>query len=126
MDAARIVMLVAAGLHLGFVLGEMLPWHCPFILKKVIANKSLTYSADQLKLVATIVRNAGIYNLIMTAGLLWTVCPDSFGWLLEPSAVKAVRCFFLSGAVVAGVFGLTLSPITIVQAIVGLGLVCFA
>ena len=125
MDCTQISLLTAAVLHILFVSGEMLPWDSPFILKKVMAKKAVSFSEDQLKLVATIVHNAGIYNLILVAGFLWSAFPDAFGNLLEPNGVKAIRCFFLTGAVVAGVFGLTLSPMTVLQAIIGIVGLCF-
>ena len=121
MDNAEKVLLGGAGLHLAFVAGEMLPWDCPFILQKVKAERGVEFpDDDQAKLVATIVHNAGIYNVILASGLLWSAFPKAVGPSLEPASVKAIRCFFLSGAVVAGVFGLTLSRKTLAQALVGL------
>lgn len=125
MDFSQIILLVAAGLHLLFVVGEMLPWNCPLILRGVMKKKKVSFDNEQLTLTATIVRNAGIYNAILTAGFVWSTFPGALG--LPPDdavAIRAIRCFFLGGAVVAGLFGLTLSRATALQAIVGgLGLV---
>jgi uncharacterized membrane protein len=119
MESARLAVLVAGILHLGFVAGEMFPWSLPVILKRVITQRQVTLSTEQATLVATIVRNAGIYNLIVAAGFFWSAFPDALGLTLEPLAIKAIRCFFLAGAIVAGVFGLTLSPWTALQAVAG-------
>jgi uncharacterized membrane protein len=118
-SGVQVILVVAGLLHLGFVAGEMLPWQRPFILQRVMSKRGITFAGDQLDLTATIVHNAGIYNLILAAGLLWSVAPGAFGSSLEPVGVTALRCFFLSGAVVAGLFGLTLSVTTAVQALVG-------
>jgi uncharacterized membrane protein len=116
--------LLAAGvLHVLFVLGEMLPWHHPFLLQGVSRKKHVVFADDpandQLRLAATIVHNAGIYNLILAVGFFWSASLGTAGAAMDPPGVRALRCFFLAGATVAGVFGLSLSPLTLVQALLG-------
>src|SRR5262249_52342124 len=127
-EPIRIVLVLAVLLHLGFVLGEMLPWRQPFLLSRVSQKKNVVFADDpvsnQLRLAATIIHKAGIYNLILAGGFFWSAFPGSVGVAMDPPALLALRCFFLTGAVVAGVFGLSLSPLTLVQALLGaLGLV---
>jgi uncharacterized membrane protein len=122
-EPIRVVLVLAVLLHLGFVLGEMFPWHQPLLLSRLSKKKNVVFADnpanDQLKLAATIVHNAGIYNLILAAGFFWSAFPGSVGFAMDPPAIRALRCFFLAGAVVAGVFGLSLSPLTLLQAGIG-------
>lgn len=54
-----------------------------------------------------IVRNAGIYNSFIAAGLLWSA--------FDTTNPKALRIFFLTCVTVAGIFGaVTLKPTTLV------------
>jgi uncharacterized membrane protein len=104
----------AAALHAGFMVCELFPWRLPLLLR--IASRSLggeAFTSAQQALVATIVHNAGIYNLVIAGGLLWAA------WRGEP-AVEAARVL-LVGAAVAGAFGTATlkSPFTAVQALVG-------
>lgn len=114
-----LILVVAGFLHLLFVAGEMFPWHHPLLLQRVSLKKKVVFGDDQLRLAATIVRNAGIYNLILAAGFFWSAFPDRVGLAADPPGVWALRCFFLTGAVVAGLFGVSVSPATLIQAAVG-------
>ena len=114
-----VVLALALLLHLAFMLGEMFPWHQPKILAGKLKKDGIELDDRQQRLVATIVRNAGIYNFILVAGFFWSCFPSLFG-PIDESAVKMIRTFFFSGAVVAGLFGLTLSRFTAIQAGVGL------
>ena len=113
----RPFLFIAAGLHAAFMICELFP-SVPVLLG--IVSKKLPklppdnkpFTPQQQELVATIVRNAGLYNGIVAGGLLWATCgghPD-------------VAHVMLVGAVVAGTFGtVTLkSPVPAVQAIVGI------
>ncbi|NQV23532.1 MAG: DUF1304 family protein [Rhodopirellula sp.] len=116
----KTALALNAVLHLGFVCGEMFPWQKPAILANVLEKKSLELTDQQLELVSTIVHNAGIYNLILSAGFVWMLFP---GLLLAAPAnagtTRSIQAFFFGGAVVAGLFGLTLSPATAIQAACG-------
>jgi hypothetical protein len=114
-------LLGAAALHALFMICELFPWRLPILLR--IVSKKLPelpapengrFTNAQRKLVANIVRNAGIYNAIVAGGLLWA----AFG---GDSAADVARVL-LADAAVAGVFGTAMlkSPITAVQALVGI------
>ena len=126
MDMARGMLILAALLHFGFVVGEMWPWGPPLLLRSLMKKRNLKpLNAEQLKLVATIVRNAGIYNVILTAGFVWSLCPGRYGLPAEIASCNAIRSFFFGAATIAGLFGYTLSPLTLIQALVGIvGLCC--
>jgi hypothetical protein len=124
MDNHRVgVTVVAAILHLCFAMGEMFPWQCPVILGALLRSlrrkKNVEFTGEQLRLTATIVRNAGIYNVIVAAGFLGLIFPGEIGFPSDPAALKPFECFFFGAALVAGLFGLTLSRATLIQAIVG-------
>jgi putative membrane protein len=119
-------LIVAALLHLSFMIGELYPWSIPVSLK--VASKSLErfpldkpltnpqqdrFDAQQ-GLTATIVHNAGIYNGILAGGLFWA----AYAGL----AATDVALVMLVGAVVAGIFGTATlkSPATALQAAVGI------
>jgi uncharacterized membrane protein len=117
----------AAALHASFMAAELLPWPHPLLLKKASQNlRPITdsmkgerppeakFTDEQLKLIATIVHNAGIYNGIVAAGLLWAA-PH------ETDRHNVAR-LLLVGATAAGVFGtITLkSWPTALQGLVGL------
>ena len=109
-------LAAVAGLHLLFMVAELLPWRLPMALKA--ASKPLhpeaRFTEDQLKLVSMIVHNAGIYNGIVAGGLLWAAFPTNNGY--------DVARVMLIGAIVAGIFGtITLkSWPTALQAVAGI------
>ena len=83
-------------------------------MKAVIEKwpKPLVLDSNGKKLMAMIVHNAGIYNGIVAAAL--------FVALLAGPEALPIQVSLLIGGIVAGIFGaLTLSPVTIVQAILG-------
>jgi Protein of unknown function (DUF1304)/Protein of unknown function (DUF1501) len=117
----------AAALHASFMAAELLPWPRPLLLKKASENlrpiADLTkdelppeakFTDEQLKLIATIVHNAGIYNGIVAGGLLWAAIHENDG--------HHVARVMLLGATAAGIFGtMTLkSWPTAFQGLVGL------
>ena len=130
----KVVLVAAVGLHAAFMLAELLPLRLPALLvvvsghMKPEVDTNLAWDAkvedarqrwtdDQRPLVATIVRNAGIYNGVFAGGLLWVLWA---GGLAMPGP-RAVSRVLFAGIAVAGAFGaLTLgSSPTVVQAIVG-------
>jgi uncharacterized membrane protein len=109
-------LILAAMLHVAFMLCELFPWSLPVLLR--IAVKRLPedkqFTSAQQSLVATIVHNAGIYNSILAGGLFWSAISGD-------SAADVARVLLI-GAVVAGVFGTATlkSPLTALQAVVGI------
>ena len=109
-------LIGAAGLHALFMLAELFPWRLPALLR--IASKSLPkgepFTNAQQTLVATVVHNAGIYNGILAGGLFWAA--------LRGDPATDLARVMLFGAFVAGAFGTATmkSPVTAVQAVVGL------
>ena len=116
----RSFLVVAALIHVAFMLAELFPWRIPLLLgfasKKlpVLNAKGDRFTDLQLPLVAAIVHNAGIYNGIVAGGLVWAA--------ISGSPLDDVARVMLCGAAVAGVFGaVTLkNPVPLVQALVGI------
>lgn len=110
--------LIGAGLlHTAFMFCELFPWPLPVLLR-LLAKKRLPdgeeFTSTQQNLVATIVHNAGIYNGIVAGGLFWAA--------FAGDAATDIAHVLLIGAGVAGVFGTATlkSPLTVVQALVGI------
>ena len=87
----KVLLAVIASLHLWFLVLEMFFWRKPLGLKTFRMNQA---KADESAILAA---NQGLYNGFLAAGLVW-------GGLAENGAF-AVRLFFLSCVVVAGLFG---------------------
>jgi uncharacterized membrane protein len=109
-------LAAAAGLHGAFMVLELFPWKQPFLLKQLSSKKlspTEQFSPDQQNFVATIVRNAAIYNGIVCGGLLWASVTGS-----HPDVARVM----LIGAMAAGIFGaITLKHIgPAIQALVGI------
>ena len=111
----RWFLVLAAALHLTFMVLELFPWGFPFLLCRLATEKlgADPFSHDQLCFVSTIVHNAGIYNGIVSGGLFWAAFHES-------TSINIAHVMLI-GATVAGIFGAaTLSPLTGVQAVVGI------
>lgn len=124
-----VMLLIGAGLHFYFMYIEMCPKANPKVLADVLSQRGVELEPHQLALVATIVRNAGIYNFIVATGFLVCLALNirAHHLNLDVSTLRLFETFFFSGAVVAGIYGRSLSRKTVVQAIVGgLGLVFVA
>ena len=119
-------LIIAALLHLSFMICELFPWQVPVSLE--LASKGLPelpldppltkpqqerFEA-QRELTATVVHNAGIYNGIVAGGLFWA----AYAGL----AATDVALVMLMGAAVAGIFGTATlrSPVTALQAVIGI------
>ena len=89
--AADILVAVVALLHLGFLVLEMFLWTKP------VGRRVFGLPADFMAASASLAANQGLYNGFLAAGLVW-------GLLLGPAGF-AVKVFFLSCVIVAGVFG---------------------
>jgi uncharacterized membrane protein len=119
------LFLLGAGLlHAAFMGAELFPWPMPVLLS--FASKKLPklpsgekFTDEQLKLVATIVHNAGVYNGILAAGLFYSAFAGS-------DAILLARVL-LAGALAAGTFGAATlkSPVPALQAAVGLAGLAF-
>jgi len=109
-------LLGVALLHAAFMVLELFPWESPFLLGLVSRKlpDGERFTTDQRDLVATIVRNAGIYNGILAAGLVWAA--------LTGESANDVARVLLAGAAAAGIFGTVTmrSAPTAVQAVLGI------
>jgi len=85
---SNIVIATVALLHLGFLVLEMFFWNHP--VGKRIFNLSDAAASSSAVLAA----NQGLYNGFLAAGLIWGL------W----SELTAVKFFFLSCAIIAGIF----------------------
>ncbi|WP_293779524.1 DUF1304 domain-containing protein [uncultured Oxalicibacterium sp.] len=102
---ADIAVALIAFLHVYILVLEMFLWERP------AGRKAFGLSAEQAKSTRVMAANQGLYNGFLAAGLIWGLCLGSEG--------MAIKVFFLSCVLVAGVFGaLTASrKILFVQAI---------
>jgi putative membrane protein len=105
---ANILVAVVALLHLGFLYLEMFLWDKPRGLR------TFNMTAEVAKQSKTLAMNQGLYNGFLAAGLIWGLF-----------AGDAVKIFFLSCVIIAGIFGaLTVSKrifyIQAIPAILGL------
>lgn len=87
---ATLMVLVVAGLHLGFMVLEMFLWQEPWVMDR------FGMSPSQAAASATLAANQGLYNGLLAAGLLWSAFA---------SDGLRLRVFFLICVVMAGVFG---------------------
>jgi putative membrane protein len=85
----NIVIAIVAILHLGFLVLEMFFWNHPFGRKTFKMTKEVSESS------ATLAANQGLYNGFLAAGLIWGIVSGEF----------AVKLFFLSCVLIAGIFG---------------------
>lgn len=85
---ANILIVIVALLHLYFLYLEMFLWDKPRGLK------SFRMTEEQAKQSKTLAMNQGLYNGFLAAGLIWGIF-----------AGDAVKIFFLSCVIIAGIFG---------------------
>ena len=113
MSSRAILALRLIGtLHLVFMIGELWPWKCPFIMALVLDKWKLVLADTDQPFVATVVHNAGIYNGIVALALFVSA---SYG-----SSAFGIQVALLIGGIVAGLFGAaTLTIAVIAQAIAG-------
>jgi putative membrane protein len=88
---ADVLVAFVALVQGAIALVELLLWNRPAI------HRRLAFTADEARKVAPIVANAGLYNGFVAAGLLWG--------LLAPGDDLAIKLFFLTCVIVAGIFG---------------------
>jgi putative membrane protein len=114
--AATAVVLVAM-LHVYILILEMFLWNTPR------GRKAFNLTSEFAAATKTLAGNQGLYNGFLAAGLLWGAWLGGEGF--------AVRVFFLSCVIIAGVYGAFTASrkILFVQALPGavaLGLVLVA
>jgi putative membrane protein len=85
---ANVLVAVVALLHLGFLYLEMFLWDKPRGLR------TFNMTAEAAKQSKTLAMNQGLYNGFLAAGLIWGLF-----------AGDAVKIFFLSCVIIAGIFG---------------------
>jgi putative membrane protein len=87
------LIAVVVVLHVGFLVLEMFLWRTPTGLK------IFRMSRETADVSAVLAANQGLYNGFLAAGLFWGLCGA------DPVQARAVRLFFLSCVVIAGVYG---------------------
>lgn len=115
--AAQILTGLVAVLHVYFLVLEMFLWTKPY------GRRVFGLTAEKAAMTQSLAANQGLYNGFLAAGLVWGICAGADGF--------ALKVFFLSCVVVAGVFGAATASKKIlwVQALPGavaLGLVWLA
>ncbi|QLE41848.1 DUF1304 domain-containing protein [Nostoc sp. C052] len=98
---ATIAIAFVAFIHIVISVVEMFFWKNPLV------HQRLGFTADVANQVAPIVKNAGLYNGFIAAGLIWGV--------FSKSDFLSIRVFFLVCVAIAGIFAaLTLKRTTLV------------
>jgi len=77
--------------HIGFLVLEMFLWTEP------VGMRTFGMTPELAEQTAALAANQGLYNGFLAAGLIWGLLRKSDGF--------AIKVFFLSCVVVAGVFG---------------------
>jgi putative membrane protein len=96
--AALLVALVAL-LHFGFLIIEMFLWTTPF------AQRSFGMTEAFARESAVLAANQGLYNGFLAAGLVWG--------LVARENAQAVKIFFLSCVIIAGLYGAATAKLSI-------------
>lgn len=90
--AANILVTVVALLHLWFLVLEMFLWTKPF------GRKTFGLTPEFAEASRSLAANQGLYNGFLAAGLIWSL-------LVEHPFDFWLQIFFLTCAIVAGVYG---------------------
>jgi putative membrane protein len=88
---ASVFVAFVALLHVAFLVLEMFLW------KKPIGQRIFGLPVEVMASSAALAANQGLYNGFLAAGLVW-------GVILGPEGF-AIKIFFLSCVIVAGIFG---------------------
>jgi len=88
---ASILVAVVALEHLGFLVLEMFLWTTPYALRTFGMTEEFARASSALA------ANQGLYNGFLAAGLVWGLVTGNGGF--------AIKVFFLSCVIVAGLFG---------------------
>ena len=102
---SRLLVLVVALLHVGFLVLEMFLWTHPLGLRIVGMTAEVAASS------AVLAANQGLYTGLLALGLLWALLADR----------RDLKLFFLGCVIIAGVYGGITAKTTIllVQALPG-------
>lgn len=100
--AAGALVVIVALIHLGIMFFEMYPFKPkpPMLLAKL--ESKLGFAEGQGIHASPIVRNAGLFNGFLAAGLIW-------GWKAKVNSFQ-IRAFFLVCVTIAGIFGALTLP----------------
>jgi putative membrane protein len=103
---ATVLVLLVAALHFYFLVLEMFLWRTEF------GRKVFATTAEFAQASSALAANQGLYNGFLSAGLV-------FGSIRSDPTGFAVKVFFLTCVIVAGIFGaLTVSRrIVLIQAL---------
>jgi len=85
--------------HIGFLVLEMFLWTEP------VGLRTFNLTPELAQQTAALAANQGLYNGFLAAGLIWGLLRKTDGF--------AVKVFFLSCVVVAGVFGAVTAKVSI-------------
>ncbi len=115
--AAQAAIALVALLHLYFLVLEMFLWTKPY------GRRVFALTPEKAELTKSLAANQGLYNGFLAAGLGWGLLAGADG--------HAIRLFFLSCVIIAGIFGAATASRKIlwVQAVPGaiaLALACLA
>jgi putative membrane protein len=100
---ANITVGIVACVQVVIAMAEMFLWKGAHLYLRIPKLELLPSEADKI---APIVANAGLYNLFIAAGLVWSLCVTS--------NAQSLKVFFLSCVAVAGIYGaMTLKPTTL-------------
>ena len=88
---ADIVVALVAISHLGFLALEMFLWEKP------VGLRVFRQTAERAAITRVLAANQGLYNGFLAAGLFWGLMPGAGG--------SAIKTFFLTCVIVAGIFG---------------------
>ena len=104
---AGILVALVAVAHLGFLVLEMFLWTTPYALKSFGMTEEFARASSVLA------ANQGLYNGFLAAGLIWGLIAHENGF--------AIKVFFLTCVILAGLFGAATAKMTIlyVQALPG-------
>ena len=105
---ADVLVVLVAVLHLLFLVLEMFLWTKPF------GRRTFGLSRELAEATKGLAANQGLYNGFLAAGLIWGVAADEGAF--------AIKVFFLSCVIVAGIFGAITAKrsILFIQALPGL------
>jgi putative membrane protein len=96
---ATLLVALVALLHFGFLIIEMFLWTTPF------AQRSFGMTEAFARESAVLAANQGLYNGFLAAGLVWGLVANENG--------RAIKIFFLSCVIVAGLYGAATAKLSI-------------
>jgi putative membrane protein len=92
---ATIAVIIVAVIHIAIAVGEMFLWKKPSTSKAL--KEKLKFTEEIVCQVDPIVKNAGLYNAFIAAGLIWGT--------FAASNPFSIQVFFLICVIIAGIFG---------------------